>query len=151
VRLEGGRLEAGLRAGVPVQGLAVAVAVVVGAVRSMRRGRPVFGDVWPVARARRALAGKDPNVARAEVWRMTHQLRPLDSRIPVPGRLPRQVTRAEFELAADALLRFYVAGRHTDDPLLRATQSAYAEVEAISEALLDRTRGQERSTWAQRR
>jgi hypothetical protein len=28
-----------------------------------------------------------------------------------------------------------VAGRHTDDPLLRATQDAFAEVEGISEAL----------------
>jgi hypothetical protein len=134
-----------------LQWLPVLVAMTVGAVRSMRGGTPGFGDVWPVARAYRELVGKDPEVARAEVWRMTHQLRPLESRIPLPGRLSRQVTRAEFELAADALLRFYVAGRRTDDPLLQATQAAYAEVETISEEMLDRTRGQERRTSAQRR
>jgi hypothetical protein len=120
-------------------------------VRSRRQGRPVFGDVQPVARAYRELAGKDPDVARAEVWRMVHQLMPLDGRIPSSGGLPRQVTRAEFELAADALLGFYVAGRHTDDPLLEATQVTYAEVEAISEAILDRTRGRAGATSAHRR
>jgi hypothetical protein len=134
-----------------LQWLAVLVALVVRAVRSRRQGRPVFGDVQPVARAYRALAGKDPDVARAEVWRMVHQLMPLDSRIPSSGGLPRQVTRAEFELAADALLRFYVAGRSTDDPLLEATQEAFGEVEAVSEAMLDRAHGQDRSTSAQRR
>jgi hypothetical protein len=61
------------------------------------------------------------------------------------------VTRGEFELTAAALLGFYVAGRHTDDRLLQATQAAYAEVEAISEAMLDRAHGQDRSTSAQRR
>jgi hypothetical protein len=134
-----------------LQWLVVLVTITVGAVRSMRTGTPVFGDVWPVARAYRELAGTDPQVARAEVWRMMGQLRPLDSRIPSALRLPRQVTRAEFELAADALLRFYVAGRHTDDPLLQATQAAYGEVEAISEVMLDRTRGKERATSPERR
>jgi hypothetical protein len=129
----------------------IAAAIAVGAVRSMRGGRPLFGDVRPVARAYRELAGKDPGVARAEVWRMMHQLLPLDSRIPSTVGPPREVTRAEFELAADALLRFYVAGRHTDDPLLQATQDAFAEVEAISEAMLDRTRGQKRSASPRRR
>jgi hypothetical protein len=87
-------------------------------------------------------------VAQAEVLRMTAQLRPLDSRLPMTGELPRAVTRVEFELAADALLRFYVAGRHTDDPLLEATQAAYAEVEAMADELLDRARGQHGSTSA---
>jgi hypothetical protein len=82
---------------------------------------------------------------------MTHQLMPLDSRIPRTGELPRPVTRAEFELAAGALLRFYVAGRHTDDPLLRATQDAFAEVEVISEAMLDRMGARDGATSAQRR
>ena len=61
------------------------------------------------------------------------------------------MTRAEFELAAGALLRFYVAGRHTDDPLLRPTLAAYAEVEAISEAMLDRMGAQDGATSAQPR
>jgi hypothetical protein len=131
--------------------LPVVVALLVIAVRSMRRGRSMFGDVRPVARAYGELAGKDRDVAQAEVHRMISQLLPLDSRVRLTGELPRQVTRAEFELAADALLRFYVAGRHTDDPLLRETQAAYAEVEAASEALLDQTRGVHGSTSSQRR
>ena len=134
-----------------LQWLAVLVALVVRAVRSRHQGRPVFGDVQPVARAYRQLAGKDPDVARAEVWRMVHQLMPLDSRIPRTGELPRPVTRAEFELAAGALLRFYVAGRHTDDPLLRATQDAFAEVEGISEAMVERMGARKGATSAQRR
>lgn len=134
-----------------LQWLPVLVALAVGAVRSMRRGRAVSGQLWPVVRAYGELAGKDRHVAQAEVLRMTEQLRPLDSRLPLTGELPRPVTRAEFELATAALLRFYVAGRHTDDPLLGATQAAYGEVEAISEAMLDRAHGQDRSTSTQRR
>jgi hypothetical protein len=121
--------------------LAIAVALVVVAVRSRRQGRPVFGDVQPVARQYGQLAGKDPDVARAEVLRIVKQLLPLDTRMRPAGELPRQVTHAEFELATDALLRFYVSGRQTDDPLLQATQAAYGEVDTISEAILDRMRG----------
>ena len=131
--------------------LATAVALVVVAVRSRRQGRPVFGDVWSVARQYGQLAGKDPDVARAEVLRIVKQLVPLDARMRLAGELPRQVTRAEFELATDALLRFYVSGRQTDDPLLQATQAVYGEVDTISEAILDRTRGQDGSTSVQRR
>ena len=134
-----------------LQWLPVLVALAMGAVRSLRRGRAVSGHLWPVVRAYGELAGKDRHVAQAEVLRMAAQLRPLDGRLPLTGGLPRPVTRAEFELAADALLRFYVAGRHTDDPLLRATQAAHGEVEAISAAMLDRAHGQDGSTSAQRR
>jgi hypothetical protein len=134
-----------------LQWLAVLVALLVRAVRSRRQGRPVFGDVQPVARAYRELAGKDPDVARAEIWRMVHQLMPLDSRMPSSGGLPRPVSRVEFELAAGALLRFYVAGRHTDDPLLEASQDAFAEVEGTSEAMLERMGARDGGTSAQRR
>jgi hypothetical protein len=134
-----------------LQWLPVLGALMVGAVRSMRRGREVSGQLWPVVRTYGELAGKDRHVAQAEVLRMTAQLRPLDSRLPMSGELPRPISRAELEVAADALLRFYVAGRHTDDPLLEATQAAYGEVEAIAEAMLDRAHGQDRSTSAQRR
>jgi hypothetical protein len=134
-----------------LQWLPVVVALAVSAVRSMRRGAPEFGDVRPVARAYRELTGQDPDVAQAEVRRMIRQLLPLDRRIPRSGELPRPVTRAEFELAAGALLRFYVAGRHTDDPLLRAILAAYAEVEAVSEAMLDRMGVRDGATSAQRR
>jgi hypothetical protein len=104
--------------------LAIGALLVVGAVGSKRRGRPVFGDLRPVARRYGQLAGKDPDVARAEILRIVKQLLPLDARTRRAGELPRPVTRAEFELAADALVRFYVAGRHTDDARLRASEAA---------------------------
>ena len=134
-----------------LQWLPVLVVLVVGAVRSMRRGRAVSGQLWPAVRAYGELAGKDRHVAQAEVLRMTAQLRPLDARLPQTGELPRPVSRAEFELAAAALVGFYVAGRHTDDSLLQATQVAYGEVEAISDAMLDRVQGKDRSPSVQRR
>jgi hypothetical protein len=104
--------------------LAIGALLVMGAVRSKRQGRPVFGDVRPVARQYGQLAGKDPDVARAEMLRIVKQLLPLDARTRRAGELPRPVTRAEFELAADALLRFYVSGRHTDDVLLRGDRGS---------------------------
>jgi hypothetical protein len=64
------------------------------------------------------------------------------------GELPRPVSRVGFELAAGALLRFYVAGRHSHDPLLEATQAAYGEVEASAAAMLDRAHGQNGSNSA---
>jgi len=118
--------------------LAIGALLVVGAVRSKRHGRPVFGDVRPLARQYGQLAGRDPDVARAEVLRIIKQLLPLDARTRRAGEPPRPVTRAEFELAADALLRFYVSGRRTDDALLQDIEAAYAEVDAASEAMLDR-------------
>jgi hypothetical protein len=129
--------------------LAIGALLVVGAVRSKRQGRPVFGDVRPLARQYGQLADKDPDVARAEMLRMVKQLLPLDARTRRAGELPRPVTRAEFELAADALLRFYVSGRHTDDALLREIEAAYAEVDAASETMLDRMHDKAGSASAQ--
>jgi hypothetical protein len=131
--------------------LAIGALLVMGAARSKRQGRPVFGDVRPVARQYGQLAGKDPDVARAEMLRIVKQLLPLDARTRRAGELPRPVTRAEFELAADALLRFYVSGRHTDDVLLGEIEAAYAEVDAASEAMLDRMHGEAGSASAQRK
>jgi hypothetical protein len=129
--------------------LAIGALLVVGAVRSKRQGRPVFGDVRPLARQYGQLAGKDPDVARAEVLRIIKQLLPLDARMQRAGEPPRSVTRAEFELTADALLRFYVSGRHTDDALLREIEAAYAEVDAASETMLDRMHDKAGSASAQ--
>ena len=131
--------------------LAIGALLVVGAVRSKRQGRPVFGDVRPLARQYGQLAGKDPDVARAEMLRIVKQLLPLDARTRRAGELPRPVTRAEFELAADALVRFYVSGRQTDDALLREIEAAYGEVDAASEAMLDGMRGEAGSASAQRK
>jgi hypothetical protein len=44
-----------------------------------------------------------------------------------------------------------VAGRHTDDPLLREAPAAYAELEVAAEVLLDRMRGEGGASLAQRR
>jgi hypothetical protein len=88
-------------------------------------------------------------VARAEMLRMVKQLLPLDARTRRAGEWPRSVTRAEFELAADALVRFSVSGRHSDDAQLQAIEAAYAEVDAASEAMLDRMHGAAGSAWAQ--
>jgi hypothetical protein len=129
--------------------LAIGALLVMGAVRSKRRGWPVVGDVRPLARQYGQLAGKDPDVARAEMLRIVKQLLPLDARTRRVGERPRPVTRAEFELAADALVRFYVSGRRSDDALLRAIEAAYAEVDAASEAMLDRMHGEAGSASAQ--
>jgi hypothetical protein len=131
--------------------LAIGALLVVGAVRSKRQGRPVFGDVRPLARQYGQLAGKDPDVARAEILRMVKQLLPLDARTRRAGELPRPVTRAEFELAAGALLRFYVSGRRTDDDLLGESERAYGEVDAASEAMLERVHGEAGSASVERK
>jgi hypothetical protein len=81
--------------------------------------------------------------------RIVKQLLPLDARTRRAGELPRPVTRAEFELAADALLRFYVSDRQTDDALLREIEAAYAEVDAASETMLDRMHDKAGSASAQ--
>jgi hypothetical protein len=90
-------------------------------------------------------------VARAEMLRIVKQLLPLDARTRRARELPRPVTRAEFERAADVLLRLYVSGRHTNDALLREIEAAYAEVDAASEAMLDRMHGEAGSASAQRK
>jgi hypothetical protein len=94
-----------------LKGLLIVVALVVGAVRTMRGDTSMFGDVRPLAQRYGRLAGKDPDVARAEVLRIVRQLLPLDARMRLAGELPRQVTGAEFEQAADALLGFHGEAR----------------------------------------
>jgi NAD(P)-dependent dehydrogenase (short-subunit alcohol dehydrogenase family) len=100
---------------------------------ALQAPRPAgVGDVRPVARQYGELAGKDPDVARAEMLRIVKQLLPLDARTRRAGELPRPVTRAEFELAVDALLRFYVSGRHTDESsMARAVDRAWSRLGGI--------------------
>ena len=107
-----------------LKGLLIVVALVVGAVRTMRGDTSMFGDVRPLARRYGRLAGEDPDVARAEVLRIVRQLLPLDARMRLAGELPRQVTGAEFEQAADALLGFY--GEAVQDNHLPRWQAANA-------------------------
>jgi hypothetical protein len=51
---------------------------------------------------------------------------------PPPG-----VERVELEAAADALTSYYLAGRRTDDDLLREVLTAADEGEAIAQRQLD--------------
>jgi hypothetical protein len=77
------------------------------------------------ARLYQRLRGIDPQLARAEVWRMGEQLGSLDERLLVleadrPGRLPG-ADRAELQVAAGALAEWYLQGRRTDDELAHDT------------------------------
>jgi hypothetical protein len=93
----------------------------------------------------RRFSGKDPQVARAEVWRIVHQLTPLDERVrrldgDRPGA-PRGADREEFAAAAAALVGYYLAGRRTDDELLGEVEAAWAEHEDLAEQWRQRAVG----------
>jgi hypothetical protein len=93
----------------------------------------------------RQLSGKDPHVARAEVWRMVEQLGWLDERHPGPDEerpgAPPSADRAELEAAAGALVGYYLAGRRTDDELLGEVQAAWDEYEDLNQRLQPLERG----------
>jgi hypothetical protein len=106
----------------------------------LRRGFPV-GDEQAV-RLYRRLSGKNPHVARAEVWRIGMQLGALDERLrdPDDGRpgAPRGADPDELAAAAGALVGCYLAGRRTDDELLGEVEAAWAEYEELTEQQLER-------------
>jgi hypothetical protein len=82
------------------------------------------------------LSGKDPHVARAEVFRMVEQLGWLDARScwldeDEPGA-PPGADPAELEAAAAALLGYYLAGRQTQDELPGEVLAAWAEHEDLT-------------------
>jgi hypothetical protein len=106
-----------------------------GLVRMLAVGRPPAFLVADeeAARLYQRLRGIDPELARAEVWRMTGQLGSLDERLLAleedrPGR-PPGADRAELEAAAGALAEWYLQGRRTDDELLGEVEAAWAAVE----------------------
>jgi hypothetical protein len=77
------------------------------------------------------LTGKDPASAGGDVAWMVDQLRLLSARaadwpLPEPHPSHRLITRAELELAAEALIGLVRNDRYTDDRLLAATQESYA-------------------------
>jgi hypothetical protein len=84
----------------------------------------------------RRCSGKDPLTARVEVGRLVLQLGALDDPLELAGHagagVPR-VDRAELEAAADALIAYYLAGRQTDDELLREVLAVWAEWEEVNE------------------
>lgn len=92
----------------------------------------------------RQLSGKDPHVARAEVWRIHGQLAAIDQRVkPYSAQLATAdaADRAELAAAAGALLAYYLGGRQTDDALLGQIQAAWAEYEALAEQRNDQLLG----------
>lgn len=93
------------------------------------RGGLVDGE-QRAARLYRRLSGKDPQVARAEVMRIGMQLRMLDKRFHEhderPGT-PLGADPGELEMATEALVGFYLAGRRTDDELLAQVEVPWAE------------------------
>jgi hypothetical protein len=100
----------------------------------------------------RRLSGKDPQVAGAEVWRIVQQLTPLDERVrrldgDRPGA-PRGAGAGELAAAAAALVGYYLAGRRTDDELLRDVEAAWAKHEDLAE---QRQRAVERGARGRRR
>jgi hypothetical protein len=93
----------------------------------------------------RRFSGKDPQVARAEVWRIVYQLTPLDERVrrldgDRPGA-PRGADREELAAAAVALVGYYLAGRRTDDELLGEAEAAWADHEDLAEQWRQRAVG----------
>ena len=104
------------------------------------RGRPV--DEEQAVRLYRRLSGKDPHVARAEIWRIGMQLRELDERLRDPDEerpgAPRGADPGELDAAAAVLIGFYLAGRRTDDALLAQVEDAWAEHEELFQQLVER-------------
>jgi len=105
-------------------------------------GRRMWAAQEQAVRLYRQLSRKDPHLARAEVWRIGHQLGVLDEGVGgVEGGRPRVqggVDRAELEAAAAALIGYYLAGRRTDDQLLGGVEVAWAECEELHEQQLQR-------------
>ena len=109
-------------------------------VSGFRRGFPASEQ--QAVRLYRQLSGKDPHVARAEVWRIVEQLGMLDVRLrdldqERPGAASG-ADEAELAAAAAALIGFYLAGRRTDDKLLGEVEAAWAEYEELTEQQGDR-------------
>jgi hypothetical protein len=110
---------------------------------------PAFRGGFPAGeeqavRLYRRLSGNDPHVARAEVSRIGMQLGVLDERLrdldeQRPGA-PGGADPAELEVAAGALLGYYLAKRRTDDELLAQVVAAWGEYEELFEQLVERAR-----------
>jgi hypothetical protein len=118
--------------------------ILVDAVRMFMVGHPrrMFAGHQQTVHLYRQLSGEEPYLARAEVWRIIEQLGMLDERVHRLGSdrpgAPRGADRAELEAAAAALIGYYLAGRRTEDQLLRGVQAAWAECEELHEQQLQR-------------
>jgi hypothetical protein len=104
--------------------------------------RRLVADEEQAVRLYRRLSGKDPQMARAEVWRIGRQLGELDQRLhdldeERPGA-PRGADPGEVAVAAGVLLGYYLAGRRSDDELLGEVEAAWAEYEELTEQQFER-------------
>ena len=119
---------------------------------ALRGGRLPPWDEQAVSVYRR-LTGKDPQVARAEVWRIGDQVRELDERFRDPCErrpaAPRGADPGEVEAALDALLGYYLAGRRTEDELLAEVEAAWADYEELIQQQLERA--MDRGVFGRRR
>jgi hypothetical protein len=81
----------------------------------------------------RQVTGTDRKAARDQVWRLEWHLAPLVDRPELPGLEPMDeppgASRAELQVAMDALLDHALAGRRTDDELLAAVLAMSTEHE----------------------
>jgi hypothetical protein len=113
--------------------------LVAGLVGSIRRSRAFLADDIHAVGLYSQLSGQDRDVSRAEVWRMRMQLALIKDGSARhegrPGSSP--ASRAQLDAAADALLRYFLRGRQTDDPLLAETQAAYAAYEQLMQQFLE--------------
>jgi hypothetical protein len=121
--------------------------------RGIRRGRKVRRSSVMFALARHLLPFKSPQsfvsqerasrlyqqrtdkdmvTALLEINTIEHQLSLLDDRralrAPANEGAQRLASSRELEVAARALLRYYLQGQNTDDSLFEATQTAFQEV-----------------------
>jgi len=89
------------------------------------------------------LTGKDPASAGQDVAWMVDQLRLLGARaahwpLPEPDPSHRVITRAELDVAAEALIGLVRNDRRTDDPLLAAAQESYAVLARLQRERVER-------------
>ncbi len=118
--------------------------ILMDAARMIMFGHPrrMFAGQQQAVRLYRQLSGEEPYLARADVWQIVEQLGMLDERVQRPDGdrpgAPRGADRAELEAAAAALIGYYLAGRRSDDQLLREVQAAWAECEELHEQQLQR-------------
>jgi hypothetical protein len=86
-----------------------------------------FRSQEQASRLYRQLTNKDMVSAMLEINTIEHQLSLIDDRRALQGA-EHLATPQELEMAARALLLYYLQGQTTDDPVFQETQTAFQEV-----------------------